>query len=62
MARQLCGAIRLLEKANASIGGIGIIIEKSFQSGRQNLLNLGYEVYSLARIKSLQERKIEFVD
>lgn len=56
------GAIRLIEEANAKVAGIGILIEKSFQPGREKLENKGYDVYSLARIKSLREGKIEFVD
>ena len=56
------GAIKLIEDAGATIAGIGIIIEKSFQPGRKILENLGYDVYSLARIKSLENNKIEFVD
>lgn len=56
------GAIKLVEDAGAKVNGIGIVIEKSFQSGRKILENQGYEVYSLARIKSLKNNKIEFID
>ena len=56
------GAIKIIEDAGAAVAGIGIVIEKSFQSGRAYLDNLGYNVYSLARIKSLKENNIEFVD
>lgn len=55
------GAIRLLKEAKAQIVGIGILIEKSFQPGREKLEEQGMEVYSLARIKSMSEGKIEFV-
>ncbi len=55
------GAIRLLKEVGANIVGIGILIEKSFQPGREKLENMGMDVYSLARIKSLAEGKIEFV-
>lgn len=55
------GAIKLIESANAKVSGIGIVIEKSFQPGRKLLDNLGYDVYSLARIKYLENNKIEFV-
>ena len=55
------GAIKIIEDAGASVNGIGIVIEKSFQSGRKHLDEAGYEVYSLARIKSLKDNKIEFV-
>lgn len=55
------GAIRLLEEAKAEIAGVGILIEKSFQPGRERLEKQGIDVYSLARIKSLAEGKIEFL-
>ena len=55
------GAIKLVEDAGAKVNGIGIVIEKSFQPGRKLLDDLGYEVYSLARIKSLKDNKIEFL-
>lgn len=56
------GAIKLIENAGAEVSGIGIIIEKSFQSGRKTLEDQGYRLYSLARIKSLQNNAIEFLD
>ena len=56
------GAAKLIEEAGAKVIGIGIVIEKSFQPGREKLDNLGFDVYSLARIKSLSEGKIEFLD
>ena len=55
------GAIKLIEGAGAKVSGIGIIIEKSFQPGRKRLNESGYEVYSLVRINSLKDNKIEFV-
>lgn len=54
------GAIRLIEGAGAKVFGIGIVIEKSFQPGRKYLEDLGYNIYSLARIKSLKNGKVEF--
>ena len=56
------GAAKLIEEAGAKVIGIGIVIEKSFQPGREKLDNLGFDVYSLARIKSLSAGKIEFLD
>ena len=35
------GAIRLLRKAHATIAGVGILIEKSFQPGRGKLMEQG---------------------
>ena len=48
--------------AGATVAGIGIVIEKSFQPGRKQLEDLGYNVYSLARIKSLKNGKVEFLN
>lgn len=55
------GAIRLLRMAHVTIAGIGILIEKSFQPGRQKLIDQGIHVYSLARIAKLGKDLIEFV-
>ena len=55
------GAVRLVDMAGATVAGIGILIEKSFQKGRNRLLERGYHVYSQARIARLGEGLIEFV-
>ena len=55
------GAIRLIRKAHATIAGVGILIEKSFQPGYEKLTEQGIDVYSLARIAMLGEGVIEFV-
>ena len=55
------GAIRLLRKAHATVAGIGILIEKSFQPGREKLTEQGIDVYSLARIAKLGKDLIEFL-
>lgn len=55
------GGSRLIEEAGAHLAGIGIVIEKSFQKGRQRLLDAGYDVYSLARVAKLSEGVVEFV-
>nr|MCR4744217.1 xanthine phosphoribosyltransferase [Lachnospiraceae bacterium] len=56
------GAIRLIRMAHATVAGIGILIEKSFQPGRKKLEEAGFEVYSLARIKSMKTGQVEFLD
>ena len=55
------GAIRLIRKAHATIAGVGILIEKSFQPGYEKLTEQGIDVYSLARIAKIGEGVIEFV-
>ncbi len=56
------GVIRLLRSLHATLAGIGIVIEKSFQPGRKKLENEGIKVYSLARIAHLSKGRIEFLD
>lgn len=54
------GLADLIHQANAEVVGIGIVIEKSFQPGRDLLLEKGYRVESLARVKSLANGTVEF--
>ncbi len=56
------GAISVIEQAEATVVGIGIVIEKSFQPGRRILDQRGYDVYSLARISKLGKDTIEFIE
>lgn len=55
------GAKELIETQKAEIVGIGIVIEKSFQTGRQKLENAGMDVYSLARIEKVEDGEIYFM-
>lgn len=55
------GAIRLIRKTHATVAGLGILIEKSFQPGREKLVEQGIHVYSLARISKMAENYIEFI-
>jgi xanthine phosphoribosyltransferase len=55
------GLIDLIHQAKAEVVGVGIVIEKSFQPGRDILLEKGYRVESLARVKSLANSTVEFV-
>jgi len=54
------GLTRVIEMAEANLSGIGIVIEKSFQPGREKMERRGVDVYSLARIKCLLEGYIAF--
>ena len=56
------GAYRILKEAGASVAGIGIVIEKSFQDGRKKLEDLGLDVYSLARVSKISSDGIEFIN
>lgn len=55
------GAVRLLRLAHATVAGIGILIEKSFQPGREKLVKQGHDVCSLARVGKLDTGCIEFL-
>ncbi|MGC4377454.1 xanthine phosphoribosyltransferase [Fictibacillus sp. Mic-4] len=55
------GLASLVKQAGATISGIGIVIEKSFQAGRRKLEEEGYRIESLARIGSLSNGKVTFV-
>lgn len=52
--------ITIAEKAGATVVGAGVAIEKAYQQGGDNLRDLGYRIESLARIKSMDNGKIEF--
>ena len=54
--------LKLVEDAGASVAGAGIVIEKSYQPGRQILNDRGLRVESLARIASMDENGIVFID
>lgn len=56
------GLIRLCDEAQAIVVGIGIVIEKSFQIGRQLLEEEDYDVYSLARIRAFEDGQVKFVE
>ncbi|MGB9639899.1 MAG: xanthine phosphoribosyltransferase [Anaerolineales bacterium] len=58
----ILGLVRLAESAGAKIVGIGALIEKIFEGGRQALAYLNIPIESLACIKSMEGDKIIFMD
>ncbi|MCM2981884.1 xanthine phosphoribosyltransferase [Niallia circulans] len=56
------GLANIVEQAGATVSGIGILIEKSFQQGTDDLIAKGYRVESLARIASLKGGKVTFAE
>jgi len=54
--------VKMVKQANASVAGIGIVIEKAFQPGGRLLQEAGYRVESLVRIASLEGAKVHFVE
>lgn len=49
----LQGLISIVSQAGASLEGIGIAIEKGFQSGGRTIRNLGYRLESLAIVEGM---------
>jgi len=56
----ILGLIRLAEAAGSTVIGVGALIEKTFEKGRQLLENMDLPVHSLARIKAMENEKIIF--
>ncbi len=56
----LKGLIDLCEQAGATVAGVGIGIEKSFQPGGQLFREKGYRIHSLARIERFEENTVIF--
>ena len=54
------GLMKIIQQAGAKVVGIGIVIEKSFQDGRQLLEDAGMEVTSLARIEKFENGQVVF--
>ncbi|MCI6041320.1 MAG: xanthine phosphoribosyltransferase, partial [Clostridiales bacterium] len=54
-AEGLCDLVR---QAQATVVGIGICVEKSFQPGHQKLAEEGYHVVSLARVTAIRDGKL----
>ena len=59
-AATIMGLVRLAETAGAIVVGIGALIEKGFEGGRELLKPLGVPVYSLATIQSMEGDEIIF--
>ena len=56
------GLVSIIQQAGASVAGLGIVIEKSFQPGRAELEGMGLRIESLARIQSLADGQVTFID
>ncbi len=56
----ILGLVRLAQTAGAVIVGIGALIEKTFEGGRQALTHLGVPIEALARIRSMEGDQILF--
>jgi xanthine phosphoribosyltransferase len=58
----ILGLVRLAQTAGATIVGIGVLIEKTFEGGRAALAHLGVPIVSLARIRAMEGDQIIFED
>src|SRR5574339_1269462 len=56
----ILGLARLAEASGSHIVGVGALIEKTFEGGREALRPLGVQIESLACISSLENDKIVF--
>jgi len=56
----IMGLARLTKAAGAELVGIGALIEKEFEGGRENLAGLGVPIESLAIITSMEANEIRF--
>jgi len=57
-AQTITALARLTDKVGAQVVGIGTIIEKSFERGRENARNLTVPIESLAVISNMDDGKI----
>lgn len=57
----LQGLISIVQQAGGTVEGIGIAIEKGFQTGGQIIRNLGYQLESLAIVESMNAETGEVV-
>ena len=56
----ILGLVQLAEIAGAKIVGIGALIEKTFEGGRDSLTYLNIPIKSLAAITSFEDDQIHF--
>lgn len=52
----------IVEQAGCKVVGISVAVEKAFQDGEEKLVKAGYRVEPLARVKSLSDGKVTFVE
>lgn len=58
----ILGLARLAQTAGAAIVGVGALVEKTFEGGREALQSLGVPVHSLAAIRRMENDTIEFAE
>jgi xanthine phosphoribosyltransferase len=58
----ILGLVRLAQAAGSELVGIGALIEKTFEGGRDALSHLGIQIEALACIASMEDGQILFTD
>ena len=58
----IMGLVRLAQAAGAEVVGIGALVEKRFESGRDLLSDLGVPIEALAVITAMEDHSITFLD
>jgi len=56
----ILGLVRLAQTAGSTIAGVGTLIEKTFEGGRQALSSLGVPIEALVQITSMEGDQIIF--
>ena len=54
--------LSMVQKAGGTVEGIGIVIEKTYQGGGDEIRKQGYNLLSLAKIKSMENGTVQFAD
>ena len=54
------GLMDIIDQAGATLSGVGIVIEKTFQKGRKLLDDKHIRVESLARIRAFEDGQVVF--
>ena len=57
----LQGLVSIAESSDATVEGLGIVVEKGFQEGGWRIRNLGYHLESLAIIESMDPKTGEII-
>lgn len=53
------GLMKIIDRAGATLAGLGVVVEKTFQSGADSLRSQGIKVESLVRLDSLKDGQIK---
>ncbi len=56
------GLADIVQQSGAEVAGIGICIEKSFQKGHELIEEAGLDLFSICRIKSLEDGEVQFME